>query len=266
MRTRKTWILLAVVASLLAACMPAGPSTGVTPNTPGIPLADTGWVLETLSGQPVIPDTQVTLNFQNDALNGTDGCNRYSGTYTVDGAKITVNQDIVATMMACAEPIMEQASTYIDALTQAATYTVSGRQLTLLDASGKTLATFTQQSRELSSTSWTVTGYNNGRQAVVSVLAGSTLTLEFGADGKLGGSAGCNTYTATYEVSGGSLKIGPAASTRKMCADPAGVMEQEAQFLKALETATSYAIDGDQLEMRTADGALAVAATRIVPS
>ena len=35
------------------------------------------------------------------------------------------------------------------------------------------------------------------------------------------------------------------------------------QFLKALETATTYAIDGHQLELRAADGALAVTGTRI---
>jgi len=264
MRTRKFLVLWAVAAGLiLAACAPAGPSKDASTDTPNTPLNDTGWLLETLNGQPVMADTQVTLNLGAGALNGADGCNQYSGTYTVDGHKITVNKDIVATMMACAEPVMQQASAYIAALTQATTYKVSGRQLTLLDASGKTLATFTQQSRDLSGTSWTVTGYNNGQQAVVSVVAGSSLTLEFGADGKLSGSAGCNTYTAPYEVSDESLRIGPAASTRKMCADPAGVMEQEVQFLKALETATTYAIDGHQLELRAADGALAVTGARI---
>ncbi len=35
-------------------------------------------------------------------------------------------------------------------------------------------------------------------------------------------------------------------------------MEQEAQFLKALETAATYSLDGNRLEMRSADGALAV--------
>jgi heat shock protein HslJ len=267
MRTRTVWVVWAVVASLIwTACTPAGPKE-VPPDTTGgtasNALDGTGWMLETLNGQPVMADTQVTLNFQSEALNGRDGCNQYSGTYTVDGEKLIVNKDIVATMMACAEPVMQQASAYIAALTQAATYEISGQRMTLLDASGKALATFGQQSRDLSGTSWTVTGYNNGQEAVVSVIAGSSLTLDFGAGGRLTGSAGCNTYTATVEVSGDSLAIGPAASTRKACADPAGVMEQEAQFLQALETAKAYRMDGDQLELRTANGALAVTGTRI---
>jgi hypothetical protein len=42
-----------------------------------------------------------------------------------------------------------------------------------------------------------VTGYNNGKQAVVSVVIGSELTADFKADGNLGGSAGCNSYFAS---------------------------------------------------------------------
>jgi heat shock protein HslJ len=40
-----------------------------------------------------------------------------------------------------------------------------------------------------------------------------------------------------------------------MCADPE-VMDQEAAYLMALETAATYKITGDRMEMRTEDGAL----------
>jgi len=246
MQTQKILVALAMVVGLiLAAC--------TSTNT----LNDTGWFLITLNGQSVVSDTLVTINFENGKINGTDGCNRYSTAYRVNGAKFTVNKDVVTTKMACPEPIMQQAAAYITALTQAVTYKIDGQQLMLLDASGKTLAIFTTQSSELGGTSWIVTGYNDGKQAVVSVVIGSELTADFSADGKLSGLAGCNNYTATYEASGKSIKIVPTASTLKMCADPAGVMEQETQYLKALETAATYRLDGNQLELRTADGALA---------
>lgn len=157
---------------------------------------------------------------------------------------------------------MQQALAYITALKQAATYKINGQQLTLLDACGKTLTAFTSQSSELGGTSWIVTGYNNGNQAVVSILIGSELTADFSADGKLSGSAGCNNYTAMYAVSGKKIKIGRIASTRKMCADLAGVMEQETQYVKALETAATYRWDGNYLELRTTDGALAAKLAR----
>ena len=107
-------------------------------------------------------------------------------------------------------------------------------------------------------TSWIVTGYNNGNQAVVSVVTGTQLTADFSSVGKLSGSAGCNNFSANYEVSGKSIKISSVASTLKMCVDLAGMMEQETQFLKAVETSSTYRIDGKQLELRTADSALAV--------
>ncbi len=252
MNTRNTLIALTIVAGLLlAACVPV-PSAA--PRT----LAGTDWVLATLNGQAALPDTQVTIRFEDGQLGGTDGCNRYSTSYTVNGAQLKLDKNVISTMMACAEPIMGQAAAYIAALIQAATYTIEGGQLTLLDAGGKALATFTRQSTGLAGTAWVVTGYNNGQQAVVSVIAGSQLTADFGVDGTLSGSGGCNTFTATYEVSGTTIKIGPIGSTRMACADPAGVMAQETQYLLALATAATYAREGNRLELRTADGALAV--------
>ena len=49
--------------------------------------------------------------------------------------------------------------------------------------------------------------------------------------------------------------------TRRMCATP-GVMEQERFFLKALETVATMRMEGDGLELRTKDGALAVGLLR----
>lgn len=91
-----------------------------------------------------MPGVQVTLNFEKDTFNGSDGCNQYNGSYTVDGEKISVAENIAATMMACEEPIMAQSSAYIAALRQAAVYKVTDQQLILLDANSKTLATFKQ--------------------------------------------------------------------------------------------------------------------------
>jgi heat shock protein HslJ len=153
---------------------------------------------------------------------------------------------------------MRQATVYLALLPLASGYKINSGQLTLTEASGKELAVFSAQSKELGGTSWIVTGYNNGKQAVVSVLNGTELTADFSADGKLSGSAGCNRYNTTYKTSGKSIQIGPPASTRMMCAEPAGVMGQEAQYLKALESAATYRLDGDTLEFRTAEDAMAV--------
>ena len=176
--------------------------------------------------------------------------------YTANGSKLTIGQDLISTMMACPEPVMQEAGAYITVLTQTASYRSDGQQLTLLDASGKPLASFTAQNSQLEGSSWVVTGYNNGKQAAVSILAESKLTAIFGSDGKLNGSAGCNNYTATFQVNGEGLKISAVGSTRMMCDSPAGVMEQENLYLTVLATAATYRIEGSQLELRTAEGTL----------
>jgi len=267
MCTRKPWIVLTVLISLLlAACVSSSSSIEVPTATSIITLKETGWLLESLRGQPVLPGTQLTINFENDKFHGRDGCNLFNGMYTVDRDRVDIEKDIATSMMSCEEPIMQQASAYLDALILAKTFEVSGQGLILRDSQEKILAEFIPQSRELGGTSWVVTGYNNGKQAVVSVITGSSLTANFGADGMLTGSTGCNNYTASYQVIGDTLRVGPSATTRKMCAEPAGVMDQEALFLKALEMVSTYSIDGDKLEMRTSDNALAVACLRSSPA
>ena len=247
MNPRKMMAVMTMVGGLvLAACAPASS------------VDNTSWQLVNLGGNAADGSTQVTLNLAGGKISGSDGCNNYGGTYTQNGNQIKINDDIMSTLMACADPIMQQADAYMKALTQATTHKLVAQQFMLLSADGTTLATFNAQSRDLSGTSWVVTGYNNGKQAVISVVNGSELTANFGADRKLSGSAGCNNFTSTYEIKDKSVKIGPTATTRKMCASPEGVMEQETQFLKALETAATFSLDGSRLEMRSADGALTV--------
>jgi len=243
---------IAFIGLLSAACTSMTPAADV----PG--LDGTAWVLSSLPGRTLVPGGHATLRFEGDRASGTDGCNRFSTSYAASGATLKINPSGAMTQMACAPDVMEQARAFMTSLQGASTYRVDAGQLQLVGADGAVVASFAPQSQELAGTSWRVTGYNNGRQAVVSLLAGTQLTMAFAADGRVSGSAGCNNYSGTYTVSGSSLRFGPAATTRKMCAQPEGVMEQEQQFLKALETVATIRQEGDRVELRTADGALAV--------
>ena len=109
---------------------------------------------------------------------------------------------------------------------------------------------------DLAGTSWEVTGYDDGSQTLTGVLAGTTITADFGEDGTMVGNSGCNDYSGPYKVTGNQIGIGPLSSTRKACSDPAGVMEQEGQYLAALENAQVFAVDGTTLELREVDGAV----------
>jgi heat shock protein HslJ len=216
------------------------------------------WALSELNGKLLVPGTGISALFTSDGkISGSAGCNQYFGTYTVSGNSITFPSPMGSTMMMCAQTVMEQETAYLNALSEAKTYSVKADQLTLFSADKTSLAVFQAQSQDLAGTTWEAIGYNNGKQAVTSVLIGTTLTADFGPDGTLSGKSGCNTYNGTYKVNGNQITIGPLASTRMACSDPEGVMDQEMQYLAALQNASTYKIEGNALELRTSDGALA---------
>ena len=234
--------------------------SGAAAGPPG--LAESAWVLSSLRGRPVSGPPAVTLQISQGTASGSDGCNRYHGPVALDGNAFRVRtESMVSTRMACPPEVMSRASAFTTALGQARTAQVEGRRLTLLGDGGAVLATFEAQSRDLSGTSWKVTDVNNGKQAVVSVLQGSSLTLSFSRDGTVSGSAGCNQFSGKFNADGEKVIFQPLASTRKACT-PAGLMEQETAFLRALQSSATVRMEADRLELRDGNGALMVGAVR----
>ena len=113
----------------------------------------------------------------------------------------------------------------------------------------------------LDATSWKLESYAENGGDVVDVLPGSVVTLDFQAT-QVSGSAGCNNYSGSYQTSGSTIEFGPMAATRKMCAQPLGVMEQEAAYLAALEAAAEYDLRGDRLEIKNDMGEVSHVFTR----
>ena len=253
-------VLPCIGAVLLAGCL-AGTGGGAV-AADGPTLDGTHWVLMELPGRTLLPGVAVTAQFADGRLSGSDGCNRYAGPFQAEGDRLSIPPSLAATQMACAPEVTAQAGAYVAALGATRNWRIAESRLELRDAQGQVLATFGPQPQSLAGTSWRVTGINNGRQAVVTVLGGTEVTMQFGSDARLAGSAGCNRYTGSYETGAGRLSIGSVASTRMACAVPEGVMAQEQQFLAALATVASLRIEGDRLELRTSAGALAISATR----
>lgn len=273
---KRLWIAAALCGLVLAACSPVSPTLPgeayPSPSNPnpggypspsaGDPLASTSWILTQLNGQPALADVSVTLEFADGRLGGSDGCNSFGGGYQVEDGQLKVDPNMVSTLMACADEIMQQASAYTAVLLQSPAFQVEAGQLTLLGEDGAALAVFAAQSQELAGTEWIVTGINNGNQAVVSPLLDTEMTTSFGADGQVSGSAGCNRYFASFSVDSNAIKIGAPGATKMFCGEPAGLMEQESQFLKALESAATYRISGGTLTLFAADGNTAVTLAR----
>lgn len=101
--------------------------------------------------------------------------------------------------------------------------------------------------------SWTLIRYLHDG-IVTDRIPGTTITAEFGDDGTMNGSSGCNLYFADYVVSCNTLSIGSAGSTEMYCYQPEGTMEQEAAYLSLLVDAASFKIEDGDLVLMDEDG------------
>jgi heat shock protein HslJ len=277
-RRAAPYVALSAAAALaLAACTSGGASPSAkavaspsaNPGAGATTLEGTAWQLTDYLGPqgttvPVPPAVAATATFTAGTVAGNAGCNTYRGAYTLDGDKITIGQ-VAMTAMACPEPQMALEKAYTTALGAVATYSISGTTLELKTAEGKVGLRYAAATPpSLTKTSWVAVGINNGKGGVGGVVAGSEVTAIFGDDGTLTGNGGCNTYHGTYTADGAVMKIGPVASTKMACADEA-TSQQETNYFAALEKVTNYALKGDRLELRAADGSLQVDYTVAAP-
>jgi heat shock protein HslJ len=104
----------------------------------------------------------------------------------------------------------------------------------------------------LSGTSWSLATFVDAQGATQPALPGVEATLAF-AGGRVGGTAGCNRLSGTYQVDGSSLTFGPIMSTMMACPEPQ--MTQEAAVTNAMANVASFEITGDRLAMNDASGA-----------
>jgi heat shock protein HslJ len=101
---------------------------------------------------------------------------------------------------------------------------------------------------DLSGTAWELATLSGS-----DLRQGTAITLEF-TDEEVSGLAGCNHYGGSYQVSGNSLTISNVFVTEMACPEPPGVLEQEGDYLAALNVAASYLLKGNQLEIRDEAG------------
>jgi heat shock protein HslJ/uncharacterized membrane protein len=213
-----------------------------------------------LAGQGLPPYTLPRVRFEAGRLTGFSGCNQFMGSYALEGDRL-IPGTLAGGMMSCAEPVMALESRFLGSFSGDLDVSLDGDRLTLTPVDGGDALSFEREAPpSLAGTKWEVTGYNNGRQAVVSPIVGTQLTLEFDADG-VSGSAGCNRFHGGFEVDEKALTIGPLATTRKLCEE--AVMTQEREFLAALEGAATWGIERAMLDLHRADGERALTAKAV---
>ncbi len=103
---------------------------------------------------------------------------------------------------------------------------------------------------DLEGNAWALESYGEPGN-LKDVLTDTEITAEFvSSEGAVRGSAGCNSYSGSYEMEDSQLSVpGPIAATEMYCMEPEGAMEQEQEYLAVLQLAESYEIDGNELQI-----------------
>jgi heat shock protein HslJ len=200
-------------------------------------------------------------------LNGTTGCNEYTAAFAASASEIKINLPVSTTNTSCTPGLSDQEKLYFLALNDATNYHISGNVLTIPYDSGKQALVYegTQLLEaqrppltNLNGTTWYLWYMNN-----TPILAGTSIYALFainpdGASGTINGSAGCNTYVATF---GDNLAVQTTLNAVQSCNSPKGVMDQEKAYVNMLSRAYGYWQTGDQLIVNTGQGVLTYRST-----
>lgn len=126
---------LVVFLLLLAACRPShqiGELVGVPKERP---LENTYWVLTEMDSKPIatINETKklhVLLNPVTKTASGFAGCNQFTGSYTVEGKKLSI-KDLASTRMFCQET-MEMETRFLQVLQEVDEFKIKEHELFLI--------------------------------------------------------------------------------------------------------------------------------------
>lgn len=218
------------------------------------PIADSNWKLsfwsESNSLIDVVPDSQITLNFDQDRLSGSAGCNRLMAGYKLHDNRLEISA-VGGTKMACEEALMSQEFQFVKALEGVQEFRNNGDNLivTYQTDAGSGVMVFTKHEQasldSMLNKQWRLLFWTKS-DSMIDVVAHSEVTLEF-AENRISGTGGCNRLIGGYEVKDQQLEITTLASTSMAC-EPE-LMTQESQFMQALEGVQEFRTNGNNLVM-----------------
>ena len=104
------------------------------------PLPAQGEQLDLLLVRTQSPRTSTSATLENTHWKLIGGCNRFMGGYSLSNSALAL-PNLASTMMACVDGMQYEHALHT-ALRQTSSWRIEGERLTLLDAAGKSLATF----------------------------------------------------------------------------------------------------------------------------
>jgi heat shock protein HslJ len=205
--------------------------------------------------RPLVEGTQVSLDFGPDGnLGARAGCNTIIGTWRlVDGTLVFGGGGM--TEMGCDPELHAQDDWLVEFLGAEPAARLAGQELVL--TAGSTVMTLmdretVEPDRPLTGAPWQVESLYLEGDAVSSVPAGASATLEFQDDGTLLVDGGCNKGRATWSMDGSTMRIGPLAMTRMFCEGAPGELEQHVVSVLDSET-LSVSIEAATLTLKAGE-------------
>lgn len=241
-----------ILGTFLTSCAQLIPATQPTEATSG--LAGTEWVLESLSGAPLLGGTNITLEFGDEGYSGFSGCNFYGGEYSSDGTTLRFLSG-PTTLIGCDGPILQQEERYSRAFGYDAEvgYRISAGRLELLGADDTRLI-FTEQPQlpmnpaDLVGTQWQLRAVSGE-----AIPTDALVTLNFPAAGSFNGVLGCIDYSGKYTAEGDDIWFGEYGHSYTRCSAGEELDGIEAEL--TVSGVTDYRLSDTELELLTYYGA-----------
>jgi heat shock protein HslJ len=126
------------------------------------------------------------------------------------------------------------------------------RLVVLLALPAVLLTTCSEDPGELTGATWVLDPATIATSMGLQVPAGTRVDITF-ADGTASGTAGCNTYSATYRAEGADLTFEQIVATTRACDEP--LMDLEQRYLEILAATDSFDVDDDGATLVLSGGA-----------
>lgn len=249
--------------AMLIACSGAAP----VPRHPDQLDSQKSWILKSWTADPEVltkTSRRPGVSFENGTFSMGGGVNRMTGTYSIRRKGRLVLKGTGMTEMAGDPATMEAEEVFTELFNGVTHWRIEDKILVLSNGTPELELRF--QAREpakekpLTGTEWSLDGFEErGKKATsdTALVAGTTITLSIGADGRATGSAGVNRYFGKAEPGQDKrITFGPMASTRRGGAPKA--MAQERTYLKQLSEVSTWEINGDCLTLTAKDGSFAL--------
>ena len=231
----KAFVGAGVLLAVLTACgQPVGPGGSAAASPSGVYTSE--------SGRDLVAGTVIRLDFTDDGrLVANAGCNTISGVVDTDGGELAV-ADLSTTEMGCDGARHAQDEWLAGFLGASPAWRLDGERL-VLSGEGAEVVFGREKTPPLQGTVWVVDSMLSG-DMVSSVP--ERATLEFGAD-TVTVDTGCNTGSAGYQVSGGTIVFDQPVLTRMACAPE--LADQEQTIVAVLDGEAELAVDGTAITL-----------------